>query len=82
MDLMALHSIMIRKNFYYFEGQTNDRENNLYLSFSTGHGGRGDVVDIRIGDVDNDVNCCINTTHIKLKNVADNEVFSLIEEQC
>ena len=57
MDLKALHSMMSRKNFHYFGGKTNDRENNLYLSFSRLHNGRGDSVDIRIGDVDNDINC-------------------------
>lgn len=82
MDLKALHSMMSRKNFHYFEGKTNDRENNLYLSFSTGHNGRGNSIDIRIGDIDNDINCYIDTTNIELKNVGDNEIFSLIETRC
>lgn len=82
MDLNALHSMMSRKKFHYFEGKTNDRENNLYLSFSIGYNGRGNSVDIRIGDIDNDINCCINTTNIELKNVGDNEIFSLIETLC
>ena len=82
MDLKALHSIMSRKKFHYFEGKTNDRENNLYLSFSTQHNGRGNNVDIRIGDIDNDINCCIGTTNIELKNVGDNEIFLLIETRC
>jgi hypothetical protein len=82
MDLKALHSLMSRKKFHYFEGKTNDRENNLYLTFSKLHGGRGDGVEIRIGDTDNDINCWINSTNIEMKNVGDNEIFSLIETRC
>ena len=82
MDLKALHSLMSRKKFHYFEGQTNDRENNLYLSFSTGHNGSGNSVEIRIGDTDNDINCWINSTNIEMKNVDDNEIFLLIETRC
>jgi hypothetical protein len=82
MDLIALHSMMSRKKFHYFEGKTNDRENNLYLTFSTVHNGMGNSVDIRIGDIDNDINCYIYTTNIELKNVGDNEIFRLIEERC
>lgn len=82
MDLKVLHSIMSRKKFHYFKGKTNDRESNLYLSFSTGHNGRGNTVDIRIGDIDNDINCCIDNDNIEFKKVGDNEIFSLIEELC
>lgn len=82
MDLKALHSMMGRKKFHYFDGKTNDKENNLYLSFSTGHNGRGNSVDIRIGDIDNDISCYINMVNIELKNVGDNEIFSLIEKRC
>lgn len=55
MDLKALHSLMIKKKFHYFEGKTNDRDDSLYLSFSTKHNGRGDFIDLRIGNTDNDV---------------------------
>ena len=85
MDLKVLHSLMSRKKFHYFEGQTNDIENNLYLTFSKLYGGKGDGVEIRIGDTDNDINCWINSTNmdddysIKMKNVGDNEIFLLIE---
>jgi hypothetical protein len=82
MDLKALHSLMSRKKFHYFDGKTNDKENNLYLSFSTLHNGKGDNIDIRIGDIDNDINCWINSTNIEMKNVGDNEIFSLIETRC
>lgn len=82
MDLKALHSMMGRKKFHYFHGKTNDKENNLYLSFSTGHNGRGNSIDIRIGDIDNDISCYINMVNIELKNVGDNEIFSLIEKRC
>lgn len=82
MDLKALHSMMGRKKFHYFHGKTNGKENNLYLSFSTGHNGRGNSIDIRIGDIDNDISCYINMVNIELKNVGDNEIFSLIEKRC
>ena len=65
MDLKKLHSIMSRKKYHYFEGKTNDIENNLYLSFSTLHNSRGNIIDIRIGDTDNDINCLMNYTLAK-----------------
>jgi len=82
MDLKALHSLMSRKKFYYFDGKTNDRNNNLYVSFSTLPNGRGSSLCIRIGDIDNDINWYDYTNNIELKNVSDNEIFSLIEERC
>lgn len=80
MDLKALYSMMSRKKFNYFDGSTN--ENNLYLSFSEKYGGRGNTIDIRIGRVDNDINCLIGTIPTQKKNISDNEVFLLIEEEC
>jgi len=80
MDLTALHSIMSRKKYYYFEGKTNSRENNLYLSFSTLHNGRGDIIDIRIGDVDNDINCLVDNIRTENKQITDNDIFLILEE--
>ncbi len=80
MDLKALHSIMSRKKYYYFEGSTNDREDNLYLSFSTLHNSRGNIVDIRIGDVDSDINCFINNTRTENKHITDNDIFAILKE--
>lgn len=82
MDLNALHSLMSKKKFHYFEGQTNDKKSSLYLSFSTLYNGRGNSVDIRIGDISNDIECWIDPTYIKKKNVSDDEVFSLIKTRC
>ena len=82
MDLNALHSLMSRKKFHYFEGQTNDSENNLYLTFSKLYGGKGDFIDLRIGTKDNDINCWLNSCDIGMNNVSDSEVFLLIEKQC
>ena len=82
MDLKALHSLMSRKQFHYFEGQTNNRDNTLYLSFSTQHNGSGDCVEIRIGEIDNDIECWINSTNFEMKNVSDNDIFLLIETRC
>jgi len=80
MDLIALHSIMSRKKYHYFEGKTNDRENNLYLSFSTLHNGRGNNVDIRVGDIDNDINCLVGNVKTENKQITDNDIFLLLEE--
>ena len=79
MDLKALLSMMSRKKFNYFEGNTN--ENDLYLSFSKSYNGRGDSIDIRIGDIDNDIDCLIGTISTQKKNISDNEVFLLIEKK-
>lgn len=55
MDLKSLHSLMSKKGFHYFEGQTCSKDNDLHLCFSTVRNGRGHLVEIRIGDIDNDV---------------------------
>ena len=80
MDLKALHSIMSRKKYHYFEGKTNDRENNLYLSFSTLHNGRGNTIYIRIGDTDNDINCLVDNIRTEYKQITDNDIFLILEE--
>jgi len=82
MDLKALFSLMNRKGFYYFEGNTNQNNNNLYISFSTLHGGRGNFVDIRIGETNNDISCWIDSTNTANANVNDNDVFLIIESCC
>ena len=46
MNLTALHSILRRKGFHFFEGRTNNREDYINFHFSTGHNGRGDSVEI------------------------------------
>lgn len=48
MDLMAIHATMRRKGYHYFTGTTNDRDEVLFLNFSTLTNGRGDTVDIEI----------------------------------
>jgi hypothetical protein len=90
MDLKALHSMMSRKNFHYFEGQTNN-DNNLYLSFSTGYNGRGNFVDIRIGDIDTDYITVNQLAHEYLNEeiaegtsnniIVDSELFKSIENK-
>jgi len=74
MDLKALHSIMSRKKYHHFEGKTNDIENSLYLSFSTLHNGRGNSIDIRIGDIDNDINCLVDNNRTEHKQITDNDI--------
>ncbi len=81
MELKALHSLMSRKGFHYFDGHTNDNENNLYLSFSTMHNGRGDMVEIRIGEMDNDIKFWINSSNIIHRKVSDVMIFSYSKER-
>jgi len=45
---MTIHSIMGKKGYRYFDGVTNDRDNGLFIDFSTGHNGRGDAVELEI----------------------------------
>lgn len=77
MDLKALHSIMCKKDFHYFNGFSNNSYGNLYISFSTQCNGRGKCVDIRIGSVDNDIEMFL-PEHIEYKNVDDTFVFILL----
>jgi hypothetical protein len=82
MNLNALFTLMKQKGFYYFSGLTNTRENNLYLRFSTLYDEKGDVVEFRIGDNNNDLQYWINDngyTHTELLNVNENEIFLFIK---
>jgi len=71
MDLKALHSTMSKMCYHYMKGNTNNRDNNLYISFSTLYNGRGDTIEFRIGEIDNDIN--------EHKNISDKEVFSILK---
>jgi len=79
MDLQILHSIMNKNKYHYFEGNTNDK-NDLYLSFSTLHNNRGNSVDIRIGDIDNDIICLINNIKTEYKHINNDEVFIILKD--
>jgi hypothetical protein len=39
-------------------------------------------VDIIIGDTESDINFCINSNNFEMKNISNNEIFSLIETNC
>ena len=82
MDLKALHSLMVKKNYHYFRGKTNDRDNNVFYIFSTLYNDRGNVVEVRIGDVDNDIGYWNNGKVTSKINLSDSEVFKFIEEFC
>lgn len=75
-DLKKLYSLMRVKKYHYSECKTNDKETDLYISFSTVHNGRGNCVEIRIGDVDNDIDYMDN----KLRNINSDELISFINQ--
>jgi hypothetical protein len=84
MDLKALYSILNKKKFYYFEGHSSN--DNLYIYFSTDPGGRGDAIELRIGNINNDIHIWIRNydppkpdTEFQLICISDNEILSLIE---
>ena len=80
MNIKALHSLMTKKGYYYFEGNTNSREDFLYICFSTSNGGRGDAIDLKISNEDSDIIFYKQgELPITKKNIPNNDVFSLIE---
>ena len=82
MNIKVLFSILKKKGYHYFDGHTNDRDSDLYIYFSTLHNGRGDSVELRLGDTDHDITIFNNITNREIKNIDDNELFSFIEKLC
>ena len=88
MDLKSLHSLMTRKNFCYFEGNTNNISDNLFIRFSSGYNGRGNTIDFRIGETNNDIHILLRNdspqpdTEFILTDASDADVFRLIEQKC
>ena len=80
MDLIALHSIMSRKKYYYFSGSTNTIDNEIYIDFSTGHNGRGNSIDLRIGQKNHDIIINTDLGQISLVNLNDSELIQIIEK--
>lgn len=68
---------MIKKKFRYFSGWYND--NGLFFTYSTKLNERGDIVEFRIGDNDNDMEYWVESVNVELKNITDDDVFELIE---
>ena len=86
MDLKKIFSIIKQKGFHYFEGKTNDQENNLYISFTEHSLGKGNSIDLRIGNVDNDITYCFRNQLLKWntvehKNISDNDLFLFLEKE-
>ncbi len=80
MNLLALHSIMSEKGYHYFSGRTNDKEDNLYLDFSTLHNGRGNSVEIRIGKKDFDIIAYIQDEENSWKNIQENKLYQILNQ--
>lgn len=72
-DLIRIHSIMRDKGYHYFDGKTNNINDNLYLDFSTGHNGRGDWVEIKIG-----ISHDIRYKNGEFKNISQGELFEIL----
>ena len=74
MNLMSIHSILTKKKFYYFDGCTNNMEDVLYISFSTGLNLRGDVVHLVLGDDNHRI------SYSKQSIVGQKEIKEIIKE--
>ena len=55
MNLFILFNLMKNKKYNYFSGNSNLDSDDVYVEFSTGLHGRGDVLEFRLGDNNNDV---------------------------
>jgi hypothetical protein len=83
MNLKVLFLAMKKKNFHYFNGNTIKNNGDLCLTFSTLSLGKGDSVDIIIGDKDNVIeNCWIDGKLVALQviGVSDPELLQIIEK--
>ena len=81
MDLTSLHSLMIRKKYHYFTGNTNEINNDLWFDFTQLSGGRGNSVDIRIGMKNHDIITRVNNTGtIMHSEITTNNLFKILEK--
>lgn len=80
MDLNKLYQIMREKGYHYCMTFTNGLNNNISLSFSTGFNGRGNSIEVTIGEQINQLLSYIDKSKQLLKDVSDDDIFSFLKE--
>jgi hypothetical protein len=82
MDIQALHSLLRYKGFHYFSGKTNSKSGDIYFNFSKLPNGRGDYLELRIGNNDHDVSFWSgNNLIFEKEGVDDNRIYLTISKQ-
>lgn len=76
MNLKSIFSIMSLNNFYYFNGNTNDKSENLFITFSTLNDCKGDIIELELTN-----NNCNNLIYNNQKylNLSDNDLFNFLK---
>jgi len=81
MNLAALFSITSDKGFTYISGTNSQGNSSLYLEFSSGYNGRGDWLEIRIGNLTHDLEYCIsNENRTKHLDMSEQELFEILNK--
>ena len=55
MDLKVLYALMRERGFHYSDCRTYPDMDDMYFDFSTGFNGRGNIIEIRLSDTNNDI---------------------------
>lgn len=73
--------MMHRKGFHHFDGLTNSRSESLWIMFSTLYDGKGDWVELRLSQEDNDIKYQIGYHDvIEFKKLPFNELVKIIQK--
>jgi hypothetical protein len=79
-SLNQIHRLFKEKGFHYSSSQTNSVNNNLFIDFSTGRDGRGNYVEMRLGDDYNDIEYWFPSGNIKHTNITNKELINFIKK--
>jgi len=80
MDLIIVFNILNKKKFYYFEGLTNNKDENIYINASTNHNLRGDFVDLRFGNNNHDLTIIKKDGKKTFANLRDYELYQTLRD--
>jgi len=78
MNILELINKMKTKGYYYVTGNTNDRDDIIYLNFTTNYNGRGEFANFEIFNN----NHSFRSKYVFKENLSDVELFKLIDELC
>ena len=77
-NLNLIHQLLKYKQFYYSMSVANTVDNNLYIDFSTGPHTRGGLIELRLGDTDNDIRYSSGDKTDEKKNMSHEELIKYI----
>jgi hypothetical protein len=79
-DLTLIFKLIKEKGYHHGDSRTNSVNDNLFLDFSTGYNGRGNWIELRLGDEDNDIEYYIPSDRVKKAHISNEELIEILKK--